>query len=110
MTASQRTPLFRPTLLFEYFPLSKVNSVPRGTTAFVRNEEPNGIVLVLWPPAATPGTPEALDLGEMEKENTDEARRMSRELAEILLSGQNRGAKGKEIGLGYLNYGALLEV
>ena len=92
------------------FPLSNINSVPGGTTAFQRTEESNGIVFVSWTPATAPGAPEALDLGEMEKGNTDEVGGMAEELVGILLSGQNPGAsKGEELGLGYLNYGALLE-
>ena len=106
-TARQRTPQFRPLFIFEYFPLSKVNSVPHGTTALLRTGESSGIILVPWTPAVAPGTPEALDLGEVEKGNIDEARGVTKELVEILLSGQNHGAsKGEELGLGYLNYGA----
>ena len=109
VNAQQRTPQIRLGFLLEYFPLSKINSVPRGTTAFLRNEESNGIILVSWTPAAAPGTPEALDLGEMEKGNTDEVGGMAEELVGILLSGQNPGAsKGEELGLGYLNYGAFV--
>ena len=108
MAAPQRTPQLCPAFIFEYFPLSNINSVPGGTTAFQRTEESNGIVFVSWTPVAAPGAPEALDLGEVEKENTDEARGMAKELADILLNGQIHGAKG-ELGLGYSNYGALLE-
>ena len=65
------------------------------------------MILVPWTPAVAPGTPEALDLGEAEEGNTDEARGIAKELAKILSSGQNHGAsKGEELGLGYLNYGA----
>jgi len=94
---------FRARILFEYFPLSKVTSVPRGTTAFMRTGESNVLILVGWTPAAAAGTSEALDLGETEKGNTDEARELAKELAEILLSGQRE----EDLQLGYTNYSAL---
>ena len=104
MTAEQRTPQLRPAFLLEYFPLAKITSVPQGVTAFQRTEDSNAVILISWTAAAVPGTPEALDLSEAEKGNTNDARELAKELAGILLSGQ-----GKEVGLGYLNYGALLE-
>ena len=108
-TARQGTPQFRPSFIFEYFPLSKINSVPNGTTAFLRIGESNGIILVPWTPAVAPGTPEALDLGEVEEGNTGEGRAVAKELEEILLRGQNhRASRGEELGLGYLNYGAFV--
>ena len=91
-------------ILFEYFPLSKATSVPQGATAFRRTEDSNALVLISWMPATAPGTPGALDLGDAEKGNTDKAREMAKVLTGILLSG-----RGEEGGLGYLNYGALLE-
>jgi len=63
------------------------------------------LILIAWTPAAAPGAPEALDLGETEKVNTDEARELAKELSGILLSGP-----GKErLRLGYTNYGVLLK-
>ena len=105
MTAHKRIPQFSPAILYEYIPLSKINSVPRNATAFMRTYQSNGIVVVSWNPAVTPGTREALDLGDVEKENTDQARELAKELAGIVLSGT---AKEGTL-LGYSNYGALLE-
>ena len=109
MTAQKRSdkPQFRPAIVFEYFPTSKINSVPSGTTAFMRAREANVLIFFAWTPAAAAGTREALDLGEIEKKNTDEARRLVKELEGILMSGQGKGQGGKQ--LGYSNYGALRE-
>ena len=85
--------------------------MPHGATAFVRKEVAGALNLFLWTPIAAPGTPESLNLGDAEKDNTDEAGGMARDLAEILLNGQSHGASnGEELGLGYLNHGALVEV
>jgi len=104
--AAQNHLRFRSTILFEYFPLSKVNSVPRGTTAFMRTGESNVLILIAWTPAAAPAACGALDLGETEKGNTDEARELAKELAGILLSGQEE----EGLQLGYTNYGAFASV
>jgi len=61
-------PQFRLRIVFEYFPLSKMNSVPRGTTAFRKNEELNILIVVVWTPGASAGAREALDLGDGEGE------------------------------------------
>ena len=77
----------------------------------MRKEVAGALDLFLWTPSAAPGTPEALNLGDAEKDNTDGAGGMAMELAEILLNGQRHGASnGEELGLGYLNHGALVEV
>jgi len=76
----------------------------------MRTAETNVLILISWPPATAAGTREALDLGEVEKGNTDEARELAKGLAGILLSRQGKGSKGEEgMRLGYANFGALLQ-
>jgi len=52
-------------------------------TAFMRMEDLNVLILIGWTPAAAAGTREALDLGETEKGNTAEARKLAKELTGI---------------------------
>jgi hypothetical protein len=78
--------------MFEYFPVSKICSVPNDATAFIRIPYPNTLNVFRW------------------KENTEEnlkfARDASKEITDILATG-NIELAGVEIA-SYGNYGAFL--
>ncbi|KAF8165078.1 FAD binding domain-containing protein [Crassisporium funariophilum] len=79
---------FQGGLLYEYFPLAKVNSVATNATAFRREVAPNVVVLLNW-------DPKIQDLSE-------EARKNAYELAAIVSEGQSEITSSES--LGYSNY------
>lgn len=95
---------FRPAMLFEYFPLKKINSIPRSETAFRRDSTPTVCISFQWDTTASAG----IDLGAGERENVNKARGWARGIAEILLAGQADGALSETEKFAYANYGAQL--
>lgn len=89
--ASQNNLQFHISILYEYFPLKKINSVPREETAFRRVTTPSILIGINWKPAPP-------DLVDGETENTAAARKIARELVDIL---QNREGKPE---FGYPNF------
>ena len=88
-------------MLFEYFPLSKINSVPNGETAFRRDPSRNVLMVTSW----------KQDL-ETDRETAEaivkKARSFAQELADIIgNAGLNDGLTPVQR-LGYGNYGELL--
>ncbi|KAG6821660.1 hypothetical protein H0H87_005897, partial [Tephrocybe sp. NHM501043] len=67
-------PDFKANLVFEYLPLSKIGTVPRGTTAFRRDPTASVLVLTIWK--------------EDTEANTERGRRVAHELAQIVKGGQ----------------------
>lgn len=90
--ASQNNLQFHISILYEYFPLKNINSVPREETAFRRVTTPSILIGINWKPAPP-------DLVDGETENTAAARKIARELVDIL---QNREGKPE---FGYPNFG-----
>ncbi|KAF5378484.1 hypothetical protein D9615_007137 [Tricholomella constricta] len=84
------TPAFKMNVVFEYFPLGKISSVPQGTTAFRRDPTPSVLVVGLWQ--------------EDSEANTERGRTLSHELARIVSSGQSGVTETQT--LGYSNYDA----
>ncbi|KAJ3548836.1 hypothetical protein NMY22_g1109 [Coprinellus aureogranulatus] len=78
---------FYPTIIWEYFPLSRVNAVPVAATAFRRELTPNILFTLAW---------------DSENDRTDEARSAVQNLADVLAAGQKGLSKGEEFG--YTNY------
>lgn len=85
-------PEFRANILFEYFPLAKISAVPLDSTAFRRDPTASILVLVMW--------------NEDTKENSDRARDVAYELAEVVVEGQ-QGVSSTQ-SMGYSNYGKVL--
>lgn len=79
---------FFPSIIWEYFPLSKVNAVPVSATAFRRELTPNILFTFAW------GGP---------KDRTSEARTAVQNMVDILIAGQRGLSKSEEFG--YTNYG-----
>lgn len=77
-------------VVYEYFPLGKVCSVPAGTTAFRRDATPGVLVVIVWK--------------ENTNQNTEMARSSSHKLAEILAGAQPELTNVQR--QGYSNYGA----
>ncbi|GLB44343.1 putative oxygen-dependent FAD-linked oxidoreductase family protein [Lyophyllum shimeji] len=88
--SSAKTGDFRPNLGFEYFPLDKITSVPKGTTAFRRDPTPSVLILNMWK--------------ENTEENTQRGRRVAHELADIIAGGQAGVTAAQK--MGYANYDA----
>ncbi|KAG5643862.1 hypothetical protein DXG03_009546 [Asterophora parasitica] len=84
------TPDFTINLVFEYFPLKKITSVPFGTTAFRRDATPGVLVLGVWK--------------EDSEANTERARTVASELAQIITSAQRGMTEAQSFGYG--NYDA----
>ncbi|KAJ2912202.1 hypothetical protein MD484_g8212, partial [Candolleomyces efflorescens] len=82
-----RTQKFTPSIIYEYFPLHKVNAVPIDATAFRRELTPNILLTFAW------------DGG---KERTEEARSTAQKLVDILVAGQSGLTKSEKFG--YTNY------
>ena len=80
-----------PAIIYEYFPLSKVNSVPVNATAFRREMTPNILFIISWK-----------DL----HDRTEEARSVVKKLAQIILEQQVASGLTKSEAVGYTNYGA----
>jgi hypothetical protein len=77
---------FRISLVQEYFPLKKINSVPNGKTAFVRRKYGNLGITAIW----TNDTPE----------NTVYGRNCVHEMTKVLLVGQAEEAWNDKSGYG----------
>ena len=77
------------TIIYEYFPRQKVNSVPRDATAFRRELVPNALIILAW--------------DHKTGDRLEEARQLGSELANIILGVQS-GITPSEA-LGYSNYG-----
>jgi len=85
---------FKTHLIFDYFPMHKVRSVPDGVTAFRREHAAAVIVLMTW----------KADEDE-EGKFTDRARVHANEIAEIVIKGQREMLMTESESLGYPNYG-----
>ncbi|TEB23723.1 hypothetical protein FA13DRAFT_1797769 [Coprinellus micaceus] len=81
--------VFTPSVLFEYLPVSKINSVTTSATAFRRQTAPNVLVMLKWDGSAP--------------EKTYEARGIVTEIADIFASSQDGLSDSEK--LGYVNYG-----
>ena len=81
--------VFTPSVLFEYLPISKINSVNTSATAFRRQTAPNVLVMLKWAGSAP--------------EKTYEARGIVTEIADIFASSQDGLSDSEK--LGYVNYG-----
>ncbi|KAG5651068.1 hypothetical protein H0H81_010003 [Sphagnurus paluster] len=75
-------------LLFDYFPLQKVMSVPPSATAFRRDPTPSFLVIALWK--------------ENSEENTARGREITHEIARIVAGGQVGLTEAQSFG--YANY------
>ncbi|KAF9482454.1 FAD binding domain-containing protein [Pholiota conissans] len=82
------TSKFQAAILYEYFPLNNVNAVPRNATAFRREMVNNVLINLTWDRSG--------------QDHTEEARKISHDIADIILSPQSDMTKS-EI-LGYGNY------
>ncbi|RXW25847.1 hypothetical protein EST38_g63 [Candolleomyces aberdarensis] len=82
-----QTQKFTPSIIYEYFPLHKVNAVPIDATAFRRELTPNILLTFAWSGG---------------KERTEEARSTAQKLVDILVAGQRGLSKSEEFG--YTNY------
>lgn len=80
--------------MYEYFPLAKINSVPRDATAFQRYPYPNILNFLRWE--------------ENTQENVKWAQTTSRKVMEIVTSGNEELSGGLKIN-GYGNYGQCFE-
>lgn len=80
---------FQANVIYEYFPLSKIRSVPNGLSAFRRDPTPSILITTMWADNTT-------DL-------TDHARAIAYELAGIITGGQSDITSTQT--LGYSNYG-----
>ncbi|TEB23719.1 FAD binding domain-containing protein [Coprinellus micaceus] len=94
MTRIHQEGVFTPTVMFEYFPLAKVNSVPIATTAFRRQLTPSILTVLRWD-AAYP-------------EKAAEAKILSAGLEGAFLRAQD-GLNNSDK-LGYTNYGHDVEI
>lgn len=83
------TGTFQAAVIYEYFPLDKVNGVPRNVTAFRREMVNNVLINVTWD-------------GKIQ-DHTEEARKISHEISDIINSPQSDLTKSET--LGYSNYG-----
>lgn len=90
---SKTTP-FKPHLIFDYYPMHKVRSVPDSATAFRREHVVAVIVLMTW---------KAED--DKEGKYTDWARVIANNVAEIINAGQREMLITEPEGFGYANYG-----
>ncbi|KAG6889276.1 hypothetical protein C0992_005800 [Termitomyces sp. T32_za158] len=81
-------PDFKANILFEYFTLAKISAVPTDSTAFRRDPTASILVLVMWK--------------EDTKENSDRAKSVAHELADLVVEGQH-GVSPTQI-MGYSNY------
>ncbi|RDB18319.1 6-hydroxy-D-nicotine oxidase [Hypsizygus marmoreus] len=79
----------RANIVYEYYPLAKIMSVPPGTTAFRRDSTPTVLVVVSWK--------------ENTVENNDVARGLAAELGRLITAGEK---VTESQSLGYSNYDA----
>lgn len=87
-----KTGNFQGGVLYEYFPLDKVNAVPRSATAFRREMVNNVLINISWDGQAG--------------DHTEEARTLSHEIADIINSAQSDMTVSESAG--YSNYGQVL--
>jgi hypothetical protein len=89
-----KTTPFKAHLIFDYYPMHKVRSVPESATAFRREHVVAAIVLMTWK-------------GEDDKEGkyTDWARTIANDIAEIINAGQREMLITEPESFGYANYG-----
>ncbi|EAU84314.1 FAD binding domain-containing protein [Coprinopsis cinerea okayama7 len=78
---------FIPAVIYEYFPLHKVNSVPVHATAFRRETTPNVLLNFTW---------------EGDKDRTDEARALAKDIIDDVVAGQVGLSNSEKFG--YTNY------
>jgi hypothetical protein len=94
ITDACKTTPFKTVLVFDYYPMHKVRSVPDGVTAFRREDVIAVIVLMLW---------KAED--DKEDKLTDRARGIANEIVGIMNKGQQEMFITESESLGYSNYG-----
>jgi len=82
---------FSAALVFDYFPLAKINSVPNGRTAFRRASASNVLIMSIWKNDTA--------------ENLEQGRNVAYELSDIISKGQS----GITENVGYGNYGAFVQ-
>jgi hypothetical protein len=92
---TKNTP-FKANLIFDYYPMHTVRSVPNGVTAFRREDTVAAIVIFMW---------KAED--DMEGKYTDRARAIANEIAEVMNNGQRKMLITESESQGYSNYGML---
>jgi len=80
---------YQGSILYEYFPRQKVESVPRDATAFRRELVPNALVILSWDHKA--------------RDCLEEARQLANELASTVIGVQTDITPSEA--LGYSNYG-----
>ncbi|KAF9459412.1 hypothetical protein BDZ94DRAFT_1268376 [Collybia nuda] len=76
------------TIIYEYFPLGKIRSIPNGTTAFRRDPTNAVLISITWEKNLV--------------ENNEKARAFAHEFAAIISGGQTEVSASE--GLGYSNY------
>lgn len=79
---------FMPAVIYEYFPLQKINSVPIRATAFRRETTPNVLITLSWDPS---------------QDKTEEARAISKDIIDTIVERQNGLTSSEKFG--YTNYG-----
>lgn len=89
MTEISKGSPFQASVIFEYVPLTKVNSVPISATAFRRQLSPNILASLRWDGGAP--------------ERTGEAKNLIAELEDVFVRGQDGLSDSDK--LGYTNYG-----
>jgi hypothetical protein len=78
---------FSPAVIYEYFPLQKINSVPVDSTAFRRQLDPNILITFAW---------------EGEEDRSGQARGLVNEIVNVVV-GEDTSNPARN---GYTNYGA----
>ncbi|KAJ3545445.1 hypothetical protein NMY22_g2437 [Coprinellus aureogranulatus] len=94
MTDIRKGGTFLPMVLFEYFPLAKVNTVPISATAFRRQLTPSVLAILQWDGAFP--------------EKTNEAKTLINVLEGAFARGQDGLSESDK--LGYTNYGHDVEI
>ena len=90
---------FKAHLMFDYYPMHKIRSVPKGVTAFRPENVVAVIALITW---------KAEDDGE--GKYTDRARVIAHNIAEVMNNGQQNIRITKSESIGYSNYGILTRI
>lgn len=90
-------PPLQATVLFEYFPLSKINSVPNGVTAFLRHPTPGVLILVAWEQDSETDN-------DMSMAMVESARTLSNELCDIIGKTATQDGVTNIQKFGYTNY------
>ncbi|TEB23718.1 hypothetical protein FA13DRAFT_1797762 [Coprinellus micaceus] len=94
MTEISKGSPFQASVIFEYVPLTKVNSVPISATTFRRQLSPNVLASLQWDGGAP--------------ERTGEAKSLIAELEDVFVRGQDGLSDSDK--LGYTNYGHDVEI